>query len=207
LVLALIAGLSGMILVMQTGPELAKWGTTDALGPVVAATFTREMGPVWAAIIVLARVGSAMAAELGTMVVNEEVEALRVMDIDPVRYLVLPRVIGLLITLPLLTVVANVVGLAGGALVAQSQFQVPIADFMEGAAWMLTGYDFLGSLIKGAVFGLVIGVICCDQGLACKAGAEGVGRATTTAVRLCVVFVLLTDLVVTAVLASVGRLL
>ena len=199
-VLALIAALTGMIMVMQTGPSLSLYGVIDVIGGIVGVTFMREMAPLWAAIIILARVGSAMAAELGTMVVNEEVDALTVMDIDPVRYLVVPRLIALIIAVPILSLLANLVGLIGGAFVAQTQFNVTYADFFTGAANMLTWWDLLGSQLKAVVFGLIIAVIACDQGLHCKGGAEGVGKATTTAVRLSVVFVLLSDMIITSFL-------
>lgn len=199
-VLALIAALTGMIMVMQTGPSLEPYGVIDVIGGIVGVSFMREMAPLWAAIIMLARVGSAMAAELGTMVVNEEVDALEVMDIDPVRYLVVPRLIALIIAVPLLALVANLVGLLGGAFVAQTQFNVAYADFFSGAANMLTWWDLLGSQVKAIVFGCIIATIACDQGLHCKGGAEGVGKATTTAVRLSVVFVLLSDMILTSFL-------
>ncbi|TVR45256.1 MAG: ABC transporter permease [Planctomycetota bacterium] len=199
-VLALIAALTGMIMVMQTGPALEPYGAIDAIGAIVGASFMREMAPLWAAVIVLARVGSAMAAELGTMVVNEEVEALEVMDIDPIRYLVVPRLLALMIGVPILALVANLVGLLGGSFVAQTQFGVSYADFFQAAAAMLTWWDLLGSQLKAFTFAIIIAVIACDQGLNCRGGAEGVGKATTTAVRLSVVFVLVADLILTAFL-------
>ena len=129
LVLALIAGLTGMIMAMQMGPVLEDYNAIDTLGGIIAATFCRELGPIWAAVIVLARVGSAMAAQIGTMVVNEEVDALRVMSIDPIRYLVMPRILALILVMPILTALADTVGLAGGALVAHSLFDVPVGSF------------------------------------------------------------------------------
>ena len=111
-------------------PTLVRYGVEqDTLGGIIATTFTRELGPLWAAVIVLARTGSAMTAELGTMKVNEEVDALEVMGIHPVRYLVVPRVVGLLVAMPLLTAVADIVGLLGAALVASMQFHVDWAAF------------------------------------------------------------------------------
>jgi len=198
LVLSLIAGLTGMIMAVQTGSELQRFGVIDNLGAIIGATFLREMGPIWAAVIVLARVGASMAAELGTMAVNEEVDALRVMSIDPVRFLVMPRLLALMIVMPLLTAIADAVGMAGGALIALSLFGQPIEVFMDSAQGLLQGLDFYSGLFKSWVFAVIIGTIACDQGLATQNGAEGVGRSTTTTVVLSIIFVLLTDLVLTS---------
>lgn len=204
LVLSLISGLTGMIMVMQMGPTLENYNALNTLGGIIGVTFCRELGPIWAAVIILARVGSAMAAELGTMKVNEEVEALRVMSIDPLRYLVMPRILALVLVLPMLTAIADVVGLAGGAMVAHSLFGVTFEVFRASAQDFLELQDFTSGLIKGAVFGFIIGCIACRQGLSAAGGAEGVGRVTTTTVRLCVIFVLLADLVLTALLRQVN---
>jgi len=198
MVLSLIAGLTGMIMAVQTGTELQRFGVLENLGAIIGATFCREMGPVWAAVIVLARVGSAMAAELGTMTVNEEVDALRVMSIDPVRYLVVPRLLALLVSMPMLTAIADAVGILGGGFATQAIFGQPLNVYMDSAWSLLTGLDFYSGLGKSMVFALIIGTIACDQGLNTRGGAEGVGRATTTTVVLSVVFVLIANLVMTS---------
>lgn len=197
LVLSLIAGLTGMIMALQTGSVLKDFGLLDQLGAIIGTTFCRELGPIWAAIIILSRVGASMAAELGTMVVNEEVDALEVMSINPVRYLVLPRVIALVLAMPLLTTIADIVGLYGGAMVAQAQFGLPSMIFFESAETSLEGWDFFSGLFKSTIFGVIIAVIACDQGLNTRGGAEGVGRATTQSVMLNVIFVLVADFVLT----------
>jgi len=204
-VLALIAGLTGMIMAMQTGFELHKMGLQENLGAIIGATFLREMGPIWCAIIILARVGAAIAAELGTMVVNEEVDALRAMSINPLRYLVLPRILALVIAMPLLTAIADFVGLAGGAIVSQAMFDVTIAKFKESAILLLNGPDFWYGVFKSSVFACIIGTIACDRGLNTSDGAEGVGRATTSTVVLAVVFVLVSDFVLNAFIQAVLR--
>ncbi len=198
LVLSLIAGLTGMIMAVQTGTELQRFGVLDNLGAIIGATFCREMGPVWAAVIVLARVGSSMAAELGTMTVNEEVDALRVMSIDPVRYLVVPRILALVISMPMLTAIADAVGILGGGFATQAIFGQPLSVYMDSAWSLLTGLDFYSGLGKSIVFAVIIGTIACDQGLHTRGGAEGVGRATTATVVLSVVFVLLANLIMTS---------
>ena len=205
LVLALVAGLTGMIMAMQTGFELQKMGLEAKLGAIIGATFLREMGPIWCAIIILARVGAAMAAEIGTMAVNEEVDALRVMSINPVRYLVLPRMLALVISMPLLTAIADFVGLAGGAMVSQAMFDVTIAKFKESAILLLNGPDFWYGVFKSGIFACIIATIACDRGLNTQDGAEGVGRATTSTVVLCVVFVLIADMILNTFIQNVLR--
>lgn len=196
-VLALIAFLTGMIMALQTGSELAKFGAQANLGAIIGATFVREFGPIWAAIIMLARVGAAMAAELGTMAVNEEVDALRVMNINPVRFLVLPRVLALVIAMPLLTVIADYVGMFGGGLVAAQVFNRPPEEFLESARGILGNVDFYSGLVKSMVFGAVIATIACDRGLHTTDGAEGVGRSTNQTVVASVISVLIANLMMT----------
>ncbi len=204
-VLSLVAGLTGMILAMQMGTELERYGALDSLGAIIGATFCREMGPIWAAIIVLARVGSSMAAELGTMVVNEEVEALKIMSIDPVRYLAMPRIVALIIAMPLLTTMADVVGIAGGAFVSHSLYGLPYDKFILSAQSLLTSTDFFSGLFKSMVFAAIIGAVACDRGLHTKGGAEGVGKATTVSVMLNVLFVLVGDYMLTAIIQFLTR--
>lgn len=194
LVLSLIASLTGMIMVMQMGPSMETYGALSEIGGMLGLVFLNELGPIWAAIIVLARVGSAMAAEIGTMVVNEEIEALRVMGIDPVRFLVMPRIVAMVLAMPLLAALADAVGMAGGAFVANSKFGVTLDTFLNSAQHLLIVRDFFGGVLKAAIFGLIIAVIACDQGLATRGGAEGVGTSTTNTVRLAVIYVLIADL-------------
>jgi phospholipid/cholesterol/gamma-HCH transport system permease protein len=198
LVLSLISGLTGMIMAVQMGVTLQDYGAIDTLGGLIAVTFCRELGPIWAAVIILARVGSAMAAELGTMTVNEEIDALRSMSIDPVRFLVMPRILALIITMPLLAAVADFVGMLGGAMVAKATFGLTIDSFFQSAKGMLDFSDVMSGLIKSMFFACLIGTIACDQGLNTHDGAEGVGKSTTRTVVLCVIFVLLMDLFLTS---------
>jgi phospholipid/cholesterol/gamma-HCH transport system permease protein len=197
-VLSLISGLTGMIMAVQMGATLQDYGALNQLGGLIGVTFARELGPIWAAVIILARVGSAMAAELGTMAVNEEVDALRSMSIDPVRYLVMPRILALVITMPLLTAIADFVGMLGGALISQPTFGLTVSSFFDSAKDMLVFSDVFGGLVKSVFFACLIGTIACDQGLHTSDGAEGVGKSTTRTVVLSVIFVLLMDLFLTS---------
>ncbi len=197
-VLSLISGLTGMIMAVQMGATLQDYGALNTLGGLIGVTFARELGPIWAAVIILARVGSAMAAELGTMAVNEEVDALRSMSIDPVRYLVMPRILSLIITMPLLTAIADFVGMLGGAMISSATFGLTVASFFDSAKEMLEFSDIFGGLIKSVFFACLIGAIACDQGLNTSDGAEGVGKSTTRTVVLSVIFVLVMDLFLTS---------
>jgi phospholipid/cholesterol/gamma-HCH transport system permease protein len=205
MVLSLIAGLTGMIMAVQTGTALRQYDAADKLGAIISATFCREMGPIWAAVIILARIGAAMAAELGTMVVNEEVDALRMMSINPVRYLVMPRILALTIAMPILTAVADWVGMLGGALIASASFSGTFGQYMESAQNSLDSFDFFSGLFKSVVFAWIIGTISCDRGLNTSDGAEGVGRATTDSVVLNVIFVLIADMIMTSFIQLVMR--
>jgi len=198
-VLSLISGLTGMIMAVQMGATLEDYGALNTLGGLISVTFCRELGPIWAAVIILARVGSAMAAELGTMAVNEEIDALRSMSIDPVRYLVMPRLLALIIAMPILTLIADFVGILGGAMISSATFGVTISAFFESATdrQFLEYSDVVGGLIKSVFFASLIGTIACDQGLHTSDGAEGVGKSTTRTVVLSVIFVLLMDLFLT----------
>ncbi len=198
MVLALIAGLTGMIMAVQTGKALEDYGQVGLLGGIIGATFCREMGPIWAAVIILARVGASQAAEIGTMVVNEEIDALRSMSINPVRFLVMPRILALVISMPILTAVADWIGMFGGATIASVTFHESFSSFMTSAQHGLTGFDFFSGLVKSVVFACIIGTIACDRGLNTTDGAEGVGRATTQSVVLNIIFVLLADLLMTS---------
>jgi phospholipid/cholesterol/gamma-HCH transport system permease protein len=187
-----------MIMAVQMGATLQDYGALNQLGGLIGVTFARELGPIWAAVIILARVGSAMAAELGTMAVNEEVDALRSMSIDPVRFLVMPRILALVITMPLLTAIADFVGMLGGALISQPTFGLTVSSFFDSAKDMLVFSDVFGGLVKSVFFACLIGTIACDQGLHTSDGAEGVGKSTTRTVVLSVIFVLLMDLFLTS---------
>jgi len=197
-VVSVVALFAGMIVALQTGTELADFGLQDSIGSIVAASVCREMGPVFAAIIVAARVGSAMAAQLGTMKVGEEIDALEAMSISPVRYLVMPRVVGLVLMMPVLTMFADVIGILGGALVGRLQINVPYAVFFDRVQNNLQIKDIFIGVLKSTVFGLTISAVACRQGLSATSGALGVGRATTSTVVIALMYVLIFNYFITA---------
>jgi phospholipid/cholesterol/gamma-HCH transport system permease protein len=199
LVVSVVALFAGMIVALQTGHELARFQLEGTIGNIVAASVCREMGPVFAAIIVAARVGSAMAAELGTMKVSEEIDALEAMSINPIRYLVMPRVAAILIMLPILTLYSDLVGMVGGAMVGRLQIGVSYYSFYQRVVRNLEVKDIYIGVLKAAVFALIISSIACSQGLKADSGAQGVGRATTRTVVFSLLFVLIFNYFITSI--------
>lgn len=181
----LVATFTGMVIALQVGQVLLEWGQGAQIGGIIAASMTRELGPVWIGVILAARVGSAMAAEIGTMRVSEEIDALEVMSIDPAKFLVMPRLIALTLMAPVLTAYADLVGVIGGGVVAKYQLGVNYEIYFRMARETLVAKDILsGLLIKAPIFGLLIAVVGCSLGLSVKPseGAEGVGNATRNSV-------------------------
>lgn len=189
-VVTVVGVFTGMILALQTGETLQNYGLEDRLGSLIGATMAREMGPFITSIILAATVGASIAAELGTMRVSQEIDALELMNIDPVPFLVSPRIQALGLSAVLLTVWVDVIGVIGGAVVAHSQYGVSYADTLEGArttfaSEMLYGSlskDIFSGLTKALVFGLFVGALSCAAGLRAHGGALGVGRAVRSAV-------------------------
>ncbi len=173
---------TGAILAVNGGISLEDLGQEKILGRIVAVSMVREMGPFMTALILAASVGSAMAAELGTMKVSEEIDALEIMSIEPSRFLVLPRLIAMAVMTPVITVYTSLVGIIGGAIVSSSQYNVSLLAFRTDALNYLTGKDIYTGLVKAFVFGIVIALVGCTQGLRTRGGAIGVGQATRKAV-------------------------
>lgn len=174
---------SGMILALQTGIQLARYGGQDLIGALVSVTLAREMAPFMTGLILAANVGSAMAAEIGTMSVSEEIEALEVMSIDPTRFLVMPRLVAMMLVTPMLTIIANFVGNLGAAIVAYFQVGVTFQSYYMHALYdILELKDIYTGLFKSWVFGVIIATVGCGKGLRATGGAIGVGQATRTSV-------------------------
>ena len=184
---------TGGVLTLQTYPTLKFYGAQSTTGYLVALSLVRELGPVLTALMVTGRVGSAIAAELGSMTVSQQIDAMRALGTDPVRKLVMPRLIALIIMLPLLTVIADVVGIIGGYTVAGGLFGMDSSMFFNSVRDGISADDILGGVIKPLVFGLIIGSIACHKGLATEGGTVGVGRSTTRAVVTASIVVIITD--------------
>jgi len=202
----LVAAFTGMALALQTGQALQEYRQAASLGALVALSMCREMGPIWVGVILAARVGSAMAAELGTMRVSEEIDALEVMSIDPAKFLVMPRVIALILMAPVLTVFADLVGVAGGAVVANFQIGVRYEVYFKSAFDILSRKDILaGLLIKAPVFGLTIATVGCILGLRVKPaqGAEGVGSATRNSVVAALILIIIFNYFLTSLIRHI----
>lgn len=200
-VVLLVGLFMGMIVALQTGLELSNFGQQDQIGPIVALSMCREMGPFITATIIAATVGSALAAELGTMAVSDELAALEVMSIDRINFLIVPRVVALAITCPMLTVLCNLIGIVGGGFIAESQLNVGTALYYDSAISSLKAETFLldlpkdvyTGLFKAFVFGVLVAIISCSAGVAAKSGAMGVGNATRKAVRDSIIAIIVSN--------------
>jgi phospholipid/cholesterol/gamma-HCH transport system permease protein len=196
-VISVVALFTGMILALQTGLELRRYGQEVYIGSAVAVSMIREMGPFMTGLIIAASVGSAIAAQLGTMVVSEEIAALEVMSINPNRFLVMPRLVALAVTMPILTVYTNILGILGGAVVGTTQLGVSVQAYMDNATQFATNKDLYVGLFKAFVFGIVIATVACHQGFMTSEGAVGVGRATRRAVIISFLVILVLGYMIT----------
>lgn len=187
----IITGFStGAVLVVQIGYQFTQLGAERYVGGVVSLAMARELAPILTAIVVAGRMGSAIAAELGTMKITEQIDALETMATNPVDYLVVPRFWGCTLMLVVLTIFTNVVGAIGGSFVAVYQIGQTLTTFTDSILQNLKFYDLVGGLFKGMVFGALIGIIGCYRGFTTEGGAEGVGKSTTGAVVLAIMFIL-----------------
>ncbi|MEW5861825.1 MAG: MlaE family lipid ABC transporter permease subunit [Cyanobacteriota bacterium] len=183
LLIALVtAGFVGMVFTIQVAREFVNLGAGSAVGGVLALSLCRELGPVLTAVILAGRVGSAFAAEIGTMRVTEQIDALYMLKTDPIDYLVIPRAIACCLMLPVLTILSILTGMAGGLLIARNLYGISPNVFLESARNFLQVWDLCSALIKAFFFGALIAVIGCSWGLTTTGGAKGVGQSTTTAV-------------------------
>ncbi|MGH9867447.1 MAG: MlaE family ABC transporter permease [Candidatus Polarisedimenticolia bacterium] len=194
----LISVLLGMIVAFQSAYQLTKLGALNLVANLVAVSVTRELAPLMTAIIISGRYGSAVSAELGMMKVSQEVDALTVMGIDPVSFLVIPRLVAFSVALPCLTIFADVAGILGGLTVSVLGLGIGSNAYLSHTLDALQGKDVVVGLVKAFVFAWIIGLVACQVGLATRGGPEEVGRATTTAVVRSIVLVIGADLFVTA---------
>ena len=199
-VVLLTAMFTGMVMALQTFSVLARFGAERYVGSLVALSMVRELASVLGGLVIAGRAGSAMGAELGTMRVTEQIDALEVMATDPVHYLVVPRVWATTMMLPLLVLLADAIGIWGGYLVAVVLMGANPVSHMDNTFRFMEVSDLTSGLIKAAFFGLLIAVIGCQQGLYARGGAEGVGRATTRSVVIASIAILISDFFLTKVL-------
>ena len=199
-VVLLTALFTGMVMALQTFSTLKRFNAEAWVGSLVALSMVRELAPVIASLLIAGRCGSAMGAELGTMRVTEQIDALEVLATDPVHYLVVPRVWATVLTLPMLIVVGDAIGIAGGYLISVLYFGANPVTYMDNTFQFMDLDDVVSGLIKAAVFGLIISVVGCQKGYHTRGGAEGVGRATTRAVVLASISILIADFFLTKIL-------
>ncbi|MGH7990258.1 MAG: MlaE family ABC transporter permease [Limisphaerales bacterium] len=192
----------GAVLALQTGPVLVERSLPSAVGGIVGIALAKELAPVMMAILIAGRIGSAMAAEIGSMRVYQEIDALRTMNINPIHYLVLPRLVAIAFALPLLVIFAILIGWFGGALVADmnNHVAIPFRAFYSGLRDVVGLKDVANGVFKSFCFALIIGTVSCHQGLTTIGGPRGIGRSVTKAVVNSIVFIVIFDYVLTRVL-------
>ncbi len=199
-VVLITATFTGMVLALQSYTGFKRFNAEGLVGTVVALSMTRELGPVLTGLIVAGRAGAAMAAELGTMKVTEQIDALATLGVNPVKYLITPRLLAGIVMLPMLTALSDVVGIAGGYLLSVRVLDANPEVYIRRTTQYLEMIDIWGGLLKAAVFGGLISVVSCYKGFRADGGAEGVGRATTGAVVLAQMMILISDYFLTALL-------
>ena len=191
---------TGMVLAAQTYFQFRRLGMTSGIGPLVSLSMTNELGPVLACVMLAGRVGAAIAAEIGTMKVTEQIDALKSLATNPVKYLVAPRLIAGMLVGPMLTALAIAVGILGGKLIAVDYYGVNRAFFINNMVALTRPSDVANGLIKAFIFSVIIVVVSCYKGFIAEGGAEGVGKATTAAVVISCIGILITDFFITLVL-------
>jgi phospholipid/cholesterol/gamma-HCH transport system permease protein len=192
----------GMVLALQTGIELNKYGGQNIIGAIVGHSMVRELGPVMTSFLVAGRAGSAMTAELGVMAVYEEIDALKTLEINPVRYLAMPRFLACLVCVPALVIFTDFVGIIGGGIVSHfhPQIFVSYATYYDSLTAALKLREIGNGLIKSVVFGGIIALVCCYVGFKTTGGARGIGRSTTRSVVLSFMLILIADYFLTRIL-------
>ena len=201
-VASVMAFFVGMVLALQTGIELQKYGAQNIIGAIVGHSMVRELGPVMTSFLVAGRAGSAMAAELGVMTVYEEIDALRTLDINPVRYLAMPRLIACLICVPALVIYSDCIGIIGGAIISNfhPKIFVSYATYYDSLTAALKLREIGNGLIKSVVFGGIIALVACYVGFKTTGGARGIGQSTTRSVVLSFMLILVSDYFLTRIL-------
>lgn len=194
-----VAFFTGIVIAMQSAYQLGKFGANIYVAPMVAVSLARELAPVLTALVVAGRVGAAIAAELGTMKVSEQIEALETMALNPIRYLVVPRFLALLIMLPCLTIFADIIGIFGGFLIGVFNLKLDPYRYATFTFHHMAWKDVWTGLVKSVTFGIIIALIGCYVGLKTKGGAEGVGRATTLSVVTSFILIILFDCILTGI--------
>lgn len=201
-VVGLTAIFTGMVLALQSYTGFSRFSAESSIPTVVVLSVTRELGPVLAGLMVAGRMGAAMAAEIGTMRVTEQIDALTTLSTDPIKYLVMPRILAGILVLPLLVFVADIIGVFGGYLISTYKLGFNPANYMSKTIEFLEAKDVISGLVKASVFGFIISTMGCYHGYSSKGGAQGVGAATTHAVVSASIMILIFNYLLTAIFFS-----
>ena len=199
-VVALTTVFAGMVIALQTNAGFSSYGAESAVASVVLIAVTRELAPVFSGLMVAGRIGAAMAAEIGTMRVTEQIDALSTLSTNPFKYLVTPRLLAGILVLPLLVLIGDIIGIFGGYTVAIYQLDYNAANYINTTINELQSIDVITGLIKGAVFGFIIALMGCYNGYKSKGGAQGVGNATTNAVVSSSILILICNYIITGMI-------
>ncbi len=197
-IVILVSGSVGLILALQLAPPLEEFGQVDKVANIISVAVLRELGPLIGAIVLTGFAGASIAAEIGTMVVSEEIEALEASALNPVRFLVVPRLLASILSMTALGVISSFAAIMAAMLISIIVLDIPYETFMNNMLTQAKQVDFWTGVVKGGVFGTIIGVIACSNGLKVSGGAAGVGRATTYTVVECIVAIVAADLFFTA---------
>ncbi|MEM9346021.1 MAG: ABC transporter permease [Planctomycetota bacterium] len=192
-VVMLVGGFVGAVLGVEMFDQMRSIGQETRIGGIINLSVVKQIGPVLAAVMIAGRVGGAVSAEIGTMRVTDQLDALRVMGTDPIRYLVVPRVLACVIMVPILTIASDLMGIFGGWLVVVIGFSVEASAYWQFSSEFVTSFDVVTGLVKAAAFGLLIGLISCYKGFHCEAGAAGVGKAATEAFVTSFIAIIITN--------------
>ena len=198
-IMFLVSASVGAVLALQAAYQLKQFGAVLYTGALVSVSITRELGPLVAAIVIAGRVGASITAEIGTMKVQEEIDALTTMGIPPVPFLVVPRILAIVITLPCLTILGNAIGMFGGFLIGVIGLGIEPATYLHKSFDALVQKDIITGIVKSFVFASLIGIISTYKGLSVEGGAEGVGRATTQSVVLSIISIIVADCLCTGI--------
>jgi len=204
-IVSLISLFTGMVLALQSAYQMQKISAEMYIASLVALSMTRELGPVLTALIVAGRCGASITAELGTMKVTEQIDALQTMATNPTSYLVVPRFWAMLLMLPVLTIYSVIIGIAGGYVIGRYKLHIAHHMYHKMTFQPLHNKDLYSGLLKSVVFAIIICIIACYEGLNAKEGAEGVGKATTSSVVRSFILIIAADCVITALLYFIGR--
>lgn len=204
-VTALTSLFTGMVLALQSGNTIGNiFGEPIFVGTIVTFALIRELGPVLTSVVVSGRAGAAVTAQIGTMAVTDQLDALYTLGTNPIRYLVIPRMCAFVFTMPVLTLFSNVFGVLGGYLVAVYALGVPGEVYLTDITSFMGVKDFMHGFIKSFLFAFMVGTVCCYKGISTRGGAEGVGKSTTGAVVTTIVLILVLDYFLTAILTAFG---